>query len=492
MKNRVGGEFGKWDALTNDRSILFDLCIEILFIKDENSSGGRMDFKSLQKMQAVLLTAGSVLLYGSHAERVESAGKGANFAHMQDQSREVQVAFQRQVQEWKNILVRGVEPKDFDKHMKGFAEQEAKMAEKLAELSGSMDQEGFGKEEAKKLKEAHAALGVKYRDALKSWDAKSSFPGGVVDKAVRGMDRPVSESIATLSELVESKGVQYFEGEKKAAIEDSRKAKFEIVGMMALMVGSFLFFSIWVNRQLRMRLGAEPEKLQAALSTMASGDLTREIAWKHEGSLTQSAELARSNVRALVGQSVEPAKELDASSNELSNESALIESASSEQSRRCLDLASAMEELSATIAALTRQSSDAAEDSQRFKESAGKSAEAVIKSFATMESIAKEVRAAGSKLGELDEAVGKILDVSKKIEGLSNQTSLLSLNAAIEAARAGEAGRGFAVVADSVKKLAEEAKQASVDITSMTANLLGSTRNVSDGGVQVIRCAGGS
>lgn len=91
------------------------------------------------------------------------------------------------------------------------------------------------------------------------------------------------------------------------------------------------------------------------------------------------------------------------------------------------------------------------------------------------------MRAAGSKLGELDEAVGKILDVSKKIEGLSNQTSLLSLNAAIEAARAGEAGRGFAVVADSVKKLAEEAKQASVDITSMTANLLGSTRSVKAG-----------
>jgi methyl-accepting chemotaxis protein len=391
------------------------------------------------------------------------------------------VAFQRQVQEWKNILVRGTEQKDFEKHMKGFAEQEAKMREKLEELSSSMEKEGFGKDEVKKLKEVHAALGVKYRDALKSWEAKATFPGGQVDNAVRGMDRPVSESIGTLSALVESKGVTYFEGQISKAKDDSSKAKFEIAGMMALMVLSFLFFSTWVNRQLRMRLGAEPEKLQEALSAMAAGDLTKEIEWKHEGSLAQSAELARTNVRLLVSQSVEPAKALDMSSNELSKQSNSIESASAEQNRRCLDLAEAMEELSATIAAVTKQSSDAAEDSQRFKQSAGKSADAVIKSFATMESIAKEVRAAGSKLGELDEAVSKIWDVSKKIEGLSNQTSLLSLNAAIEAARAGEAGRGFAVVADSVKKLADAAKQASVDITSMTGELLGSTRSVKVG-----------
>jgi len=84
-------------------------------------------------------------------------------------------------------------------------------------------------------------------------------------------------------------------------------------------------------------------------------------------------------------------------------------------------------------------------------------------------------------LGNISEDIGKLLQISidlktridamqnsiknfnnvtREIVAISEQTNLLSLNAAIEAARAGEAGRGFSVVAEEVRKLADQSRKA--------------------------------
>lgn len=127
-------------------------------------------------------------------------------------------------------------------------------------------------------------------------------------------------------------------------------------------------------------------------------------------------------------------------------------------------------EASETIAEEMRQTSEALEVG---KEDIGRLLQLVERSDKISVTVA-------DKMQELTSNMERMNSIVEMINSITNQTSLLSLNASIEAARAGEAGRGFTVVAGEISGLAGQTRTATVDITRLIEGVTVSIKDVFD------------
>ncbi|ESE40309.1 methyl-accepting chemotaxis protein [Shewanella decolorationis] len=134
-------------------------------------------------------------------------------------------------------------------------------------------------------------------------------------------------------------------------------------------------------------------------------------------------------------------------------------------------VASAMTEMSATVAEIASNAVHASEASHSANQEAKTGNLEVGRTSKAIKALADDINGASQAINELDREIHGIVVVLDVISGIAEQTNLLALNAAIEAARAGEMGRGFAVVADEVRSLAQRSQASTSDIKNMTDRL---------------------
>ena len=147
------------------------------------------------------------------------------------------------------------------------------------------------------------------------------------------------------------------------------------------------------------------------------------------------------------------------------------------QSSSSTQIAAAVEEMSAGIAAVSANTQQNLEVARQMQQGVSEGRERMHATTRAIEDTAATVDDAGRMIISLAEKSQNIRQIITAIREIADQTNLLALNAAIEAARAGEMGRGFAVVADEVRKLAERTGKETVEIAQLIEVITGDTQN---------------
>ncbi len=272
------------------------------------------------------------------------------------------------------------------------------------------------------------------------------------------------------------------------------------------LIGSALFVWLYVGRSILRRIA----QLQKAMQLLSSGDLETQMARsKQQDEITvmaDSLEVFRENMINARNMTAEQDRDRIAKNEraarvetrihdfegKVRNALEKLQTAANSMQTTAQDMSSTADRSSALVSAVAAAAEETSVNVQTVSagtEELTSSIAEISRQVVTSSQIAAK---AVSEAGETDatmqglaESANRISVVIDLIQTIASQTNLLALNATIEAARAGDAGRGFAVVASEVKSLADQTAKATDEIRTqivamqqVTSTAVGAIRNI--------------
>lgn len=210
--------------------------------------------------------------------------------------------------------------------------------------------------------------------------------------------------------------------------------------------------------------------LRDAARAIAAGDLTRITAVDASGELAELADSFATmllNLQQFLSELATTATTTQRGAGEILSSVARLAAMSAQQAAAINETTTTASEIAQTAKQATAHADSVIEITQRSDELSRAGLNTVEEAVKASASLGEQVNHIATTMADLSERTQQVGEIIASVKDLAEQSNLLALNASIEASKAGESGRGFSVVAMEMRNLAEQSKQAAVQVRSI-------------------------
>ncbi len=251
----------------------------------------------------------------------ESLQISDEYASMESTALTAQVHFKKQVQEWKNILLRGTDSNFYDQYLAQFISEEERTRKQINLLVSKLEADSNGKKIAQQFLTAHLRLGQLYREALPAFKSTAHDPHITVDKHVRGIDRYPTALIDHL--------VKQLKTEKALALKRLKAGTDKTLSSLAIVILVMLTSLIAIIVTLLKRTVIQPLIMATNFATeITAGNYTNTIKYGNTENESNRLLQALDSMQASLAESA-----LEIAKNNKALRSALHEARESDQLR---------------------------------------------------------------------------------------------------------------------------------------------------------------